>query len=63
MVAAFKLTLGYMSLLQILIEPFDRALDRLISLLVVSAVMRDLGDRDAFLLRTGHAIVGEFGMI
>src|SRR5262245_41091502 len=51
------------SLLQILIEPFNRVLDRLFALFAVDAVVRDLWDRDVFLLRAGHAVVGELGMI
>src|SRR5262245_66310295 len=50
-------------LLQILIEPFNRHLDRLLALLAVNAVVRDVRDGDVFLLRSGHPVVSEFRVI
>src|SRR5215510_2797448 len=49
-------------LLQILIEPFDGELDRLLARRAVDAVVRDTRDQDV-LLRLRGALVGEFTVI
>src|SRR5262245_26142469 len=48
---------------QIMVEPFDRQLDRLLTLFEVDAVVRDVRDGDVFLLRSGHPVVSEFRVI
>src|SRR5215475_8860158 len=63
LMSVFDLTfVSRTSLFQILVEPIDGELDRLLARRGVNAVVRDAGD-ERVLLRLRGALVGEFAMI
>src|SRR5262245_50311006 len=63
LMSVFDLTfVSWTSLFQILVEPIDGELDRLLARRGVNAVVRDAGD-ERVLLRLRGALVGEFAMI